>query len=153
MSARAALNELFERTFAAASPVLWIGDKRLAPLGAVHVRDVSALQGSREEYAGIGWVTRSDVRAGLSVLRPYLRAGGALILVLDDAPLLGAVTRAFRLAAKPDSLPLIEAAEALLLLGFEEPCIVQSARPRIVLTGRKPAHATLLDAFFEQPTP
>jgi hypothetical protein len=153
MSAREEWQQLLERTFGGAVPVLWLGDKRLAPSGAVQGRDIDALRGSTERFAGIGWMTRADVRAGLSALRPLLSEGGSLLLVLDESLLIGAVTRALRLAPKPDSLPLTEACEALVFMGFEEPRVLLSARPRVVLSARKPARLGALDAFFEQPTP
>jgi hypothetical protein len=150
MSAREAWQALTERTFAGAERVLWLGDKRLAPAGAHLVRDLAALEDVHERFDGIGWLTRSDLRAGLGLLRPRLSDGAALIVVLDDSLLKGVLTRALRLAPKPD-VALTEACEALVLSGFEEPRLVGSVRPRIVLTARKPKRASALDSFFAQP--
>jgi hypothetical protein len=152
MSAREAWSKLTARSFGGSARVLWIGDKRMAPAGAMLVRDLGALPDPSEQFDGIGWVTRANVRAGLSQLRPRLVAGGSLIVVLDESLLMGAVTRAFRLAPKSEATPLNEACEALLLSGFEEPCVVQALRPRGVLTAKKPSRPSALDAFFEQPT-
>jgi hypothetical protein len=152
MSAREAWSKVFARSFGTSTRVLWIGDKRLAPAGAEHVRDLSALPASGEHFDGIGWVTRADVRAGLTRLRPRLSDGGSLILVLDESLLMSAMTRAFRLAPRHEATPLNEACEALVLSGFEEPCVVQALRPRGVVAAKKPNRPCALDAFFAQPT-
>ena len=151
MSVRESWKALFERSFGTSTRLLWVGEKRLAPSGAVQVRELSALPDPSETFDGIGWVTRADVRAGLALLRPRLAPGGSLIVALDESLLLGAVTRAFRLAPKPDVTQLADACEALVLAGFIEPGVVQSLRPRAVLTARKPSVLNALDAFFEQP--
>lgn len=149
MSARENYQSALERVFGSAERSLWLGDKRGAPKGAQVVRDLHSLQGMSEHYQAVGWVTRGAVRAGLSLLRPRLSDGGALWLVLDDAQLLGAVSRALRLS--PKSALLDEACEALVFSGFEEPRVLSSLKPRLVLSAKKPARSSALDAFFEQP--
>jgi hypothetical protein len=153
MSAREAWQSALADAFGGAARVLWVGDKRLAPANALLARDLDALPATQETFEGIGLITRADVRASLALLRPRLAPGGSLLLVLDASLLLGAVTRAFRFAPKAEVTPLIEASEALLLLGFEEPRVVTALRPRLVLTAKKPQRLGALDAFFEQPTP
>jgi hypothetical protein len=153
MSAREAWQDALGRAFGGATRVLWVGDKRLAPPGALHARDLDALPATQDTYEGIGLVMRADLRASLSLLRPRLAPGGSVLVVLDASPLLGVVTRAFRFAPKAELTPLIEACEALLLLGFEEPRVVTALRPRLVLAARKPPALGALDAFFEQPAP
>ncbi|HTU60265.1 MAG TPA: hypothetical protein VMF89_17565, partial [Polyangiales bacterium] len=92
------------------------------------------------------------LRAGLSLLRARLADGGLLWVVLDEAPLLGAVSRALGLSSKSDE-PLIEACEALLLTGYREPRVLTELKPRLVLAADKPRRVDALDAFFEQPSP
>lgn len=153
MSARDAWGDLFRRTFGAATRVLWLGDKRLAPPGALAVHELSELAPGEASFQGIGLVTRGELRVNLARVRPLLAPGGALLLVLDAPPLLGAVTRALRLAPKTDDAALLEACEALLRAGFDQPRVVRSLRPRLAISAQKPARLGPLDAFFEQPSP
>ncbi len=151
------------RAFAGAERSLWLGDKRHAPEGAQVLRDVQELAGTSERHPevlargparfdAIGWVTRGPLRAGLALLRPRLSHGGLLWILLDDAPLLGAVSRALRLSSgAEEALP--EACEALLLAGYREPRVLTELRPRLVLAANKPRRGDALDAFFEQPPP
>jgi len=140
------------RAFAGAERSLWLGDKRHAPDGALVLRDVEELGGACERFQAIGWVTRGPLRMGLASLRPRLSDGGLLWVVLDEAPLLGAVSRALRLSPKSDEA-LIEACEALLLTGYKEPRVLIELQPRLVLAANKPQRVDALDAFFEQPPP
>lgn len=160
MSAREFRSALAQ-AFAGAERRLWLGDRRHAPEGAQVLRDVQELAASSERTQGalasetgcfdaIGWVTRGPLRQGLSLLRPRLTDGGLLWILLDDAPLLGAVSRALRLSSNSDEA-LIEACEALLLSGYREPRVLTALRPRLVLAANKPRRGAALDAFFEQP--
>jgi hypothetical protein len=151
MSARENYQSALERVFDPAERSLWLGDKRGAPKAAQVVRDLQDLQGASERYQAIGWVTRGAVRAGLALLRPRLLDGGVLWLLLDEAQLLGAVSRALRLSSK--SALLDEACEALVFSGFEQPRVLSALKPRLVLSASKPARSSALDVFFEQPPP
>lgn len=151
MSARETWSKLLDATFAGGERLLWIGEKRLAPRAAQQARDLGYLRECTEPFDGIGWIMRGDVRAGLGTLRPWLRANGALLLVLDQSLLLGAVTRAFRLSSKPDVMAAMQVCEALLMAGFERPRVLVEAQPRLVLAANKPRRLGALDAFFEQP--
>jgi hypothetical protein len=140
------------RAFAGAERSLWLGDKRHAPEGTQVLGDIEELREAGERFQAIGWTTRGPLRTGLALLRPRLSDGGLLWVVLDDAPLLGAVSRALRLSPRADEA-LIEACEALLLTGYREPRVLIELRPRLVLAANKPQRADPLDAFFEQPSP
>jgi hypothetical protein len=143
----AAARELFE----GCESLLVVSAKSFTAPGATQLEEVDALKaGARGPYRGIVWRVRTPLEPGLSLLRPLLSPGAALLLVVE-ARRPEALLRS--LLGKPAWPPcsLEDVCEALVLKGLSEPRLLAATKAGFAAVARNPTLRSTLDVFFEQP--
>ncbi len=136
-----------------ANRVLLVGVKNFGLSSVSSIRDPFERLAVEQQFEAIVWHVRGGLAPGLRALRAKLSTSAVLLLIVERPGVLELLSRALRPAAARISSPgLLEACEALLLVGLELPTLVAQNRRGLVLSARKPEQLGPLDVFFEQPS-
>ncbi len=126
--------------------------KKLPVLQNMHsVADLASVAATSEHFDGLMWRLDTDLRTGISGVRPVLAPGARLFLLVELVPSVWGVTR--QLLGGREILRFTREAvcEDMLMLGLVSPRVWVEAGRWLAISAQLPRSPDALDLVFSQP--